>query len=168
MRYFPCAKVAHASCVWWSGSCIGSGRRYFLYHLIGNTGVVMLRGVELPKSSRGEACALPPSHTTWHTCSVPRRFLLALNFRYLWVRLTSPWSENQALDMARQAWGVSDKRHHPLPERANIHASSSRTPHSWRKSAMALARLHCFSLRHRSFRRIHSSSLVRWLLHCAK
>ena len=59
--------------------------------------------------------------------------------------------------MASCAGGLPDTLHHPLPDSASSHARHSGTPHFARKSAIGLARLHCFSRTQRSLRRSQSS-----------
>ena len=115
----------------------------------------------------GGGLTAPPSHTTGHTCSVPRRFLLTFNASYLPAKLMSPCSANQSSPMAWWATHVRDVRHQPLPESACIHAPNSFTPRLMKKRASVYARLHCFSRRHLSLRRIHWSRPTSCLLHRA-
>src|SRR6266849_4010506 len=69
--------------------------------------------------------------------------------------------------MASLAGGLPDRRHHPLPETANGHARRAGTPHFTRKSAIALARLHCLRRTQRSLRRSPSSRSLSVLLQAA-
>jgi hypothetical protein len=69
--------------------------------------------------------------------------------------------------MASLAGGLPDRRHHPLPAAANGHALRAGTPHFLRKSAIALARLHCLRRTQRSLRRSQSSRSRSALLQAA-